>query len=276
MKTIEFETPTHDAVSATSTIWKTAGKSRYEDLILKPEYSMRQLRIPAGTTWLRILPAMKGSRGWMLGIHALQQPNGRHAHGRSVKPGSESVFDISYTWLKQHKPESLFCGTNRDGFRLLTDKVTACWVVLEEGGKLVSRILLANGYDGTRGGSVGLGFQLIQLIQERDEKLGIVADPLAPDAGFQVCVEKVKATGAKYATYKLRLGQQPAPIQRYLDRMDQSEIEAICPIEETVRFVEPDLEWELLGKVIGTDLRDEIRAATEPRKLADLNQSVSP
>jgi hypothetical protein len=276
MKTIEFETPTHDTVRATSTIWKTAGKSRYEDLILKPEYSPRQLRIPAGTTWLRILPAVKGSRGWMLGIHALQHPNGRHAHGRSVKPGSESVFDIAYTWLNRNKPGSLFSGTNRDGFRLLTDKVTACWVVLEEGGKLVSRILLANGYDGEWGGTVGFGHQLLQLVQERDVKLGIVANPLDPESGLQVCVEKMKAPGAKFPIQKLRLGQQAAPIQRYLDQMDQSEIEAICPIEETVRLVEPDLEWELLGKVIGADLRDEIRAATEPRKPVEPNQPGNP
>jgi len=50
--------------------------------------------------------------------------------------------------------------------------------------------------------------------------------------------------------------------------MDQNEIDALCPLEETVRIVEPDHEWELLGKMIGVGLRDKSvrsRKADDPR-----------
>jgi hypothetical protein len=44
--------------------------------------------------------------------------------------------------------------------------------------------------------------------------------------------------------------------------MGESEIEAICPLHEVLRRVGPDEEWELLARVIGEDLRDEIRNST--------------
>jgi hypothetical protein len=44
--------------------------------------------------------------------------------------------------------------------------------------------------------------------------------------------------------------------------MDESELEAIRPLHEVLRRVDLDEEWALLAKVIGEELRDEIRNAT--------------
>ena len=197
----------------------------------------------------------------MLRLNALGHPSGRHA--KSIT-GSKSVFSIAYDWLLKHQPELLFCKENPEGFRLLSSPVAAYWMLVEEDGKMVARILLANAYDGFRNGTEGgLGYRLLRLVQERDEALGLVSDPVDPDTGVQIGIEKTQAAGVKYPTYTLRLGRQPAPIDRFFERMDGDELDALCPLEETVRVIEPEHEWELLGKVVGADLLDKIRAATK-------------
>jgi hypothetical protein len=258
MKTIEFQK------SPVAAPWRTPGRTRYEDLFLDPEYEARKMNFPSGETWFRIVPALAGSRGSTLRIHALAHPGGRHA--KPLKTGSKSVFDVAYTWLNSHRPELLYCKANRDGFRLLSDPVIACWILVEEEGKMVARIVLASGYDGSRNGTVGLGYQLQQLIQKRDPDRGLASDPVDPENGLQVCVEKTLASGEKYPSYRLRHGQQAVPIQRYLDRMTDEEIDALCPLENVVRVIEPQHEWELLGEVIGAELRDKVQAAVGPVK----------
>lgn len=257
-KVIEFEksvTPYSGATS--STVGKPAAK--YEDLILKPEYEARKFQFPAGATWFRLVPPLRGSKGFMLPLHALGHPGGRHA--KSIT-GGKSVFSTGYDWLVKHHPELLFCKANPEGFRLLSSPVAAYWMLVEQDGKMLARILLANAYDGFRNGTEGgMGHRLLRLVQERDEALGLVSDPVDPEHGVQVGVEKTQAMGVKYPNYTLRLGRQPAPIDRFLERMEQDELDALCPLEETVRVIEPEHEWELLGKVVGVDLLDKIRAA---------------
>jgi hypothetical protein len=217
------------------------------------------MKFPSGETWFRILPQIAGSRGPMLRIHALAHPGGRHA--KPVKSGSKSVFDSTYTWLKNHRPELLYGKATREGFRLLSDPLKACWILVEEEGKMVARVVLASDYDGSRNGSAGLGYQLHQLIQKCDPERGLDSDPMDPENGLQVCVEKTLVPGEKYPNYKVRLGHKPVSIQRYLERMTEDEIDALCPIEDVVRVIEPEHQWELVGEVIGAELRDEIRAA---------------
>jgi hypothetical protein len=264
-RTIEFETSINPHLGVKSSPWLAAGKpaSTFEDLILKPEYEARRFQFPAGATWFRLVPPLRGSSGFMLPLHALGHPGGRHA--KSIT-GVKSVYSTAYEWLNKHHPELLFCKANPEGFRLLSSPVAAYWMLVELDGKMVARILLANAYDGSRNGSEGgLGYRLLRLVQERDEALGLVADPVDPDTGVQIGIEKSQAAGVKYPTYTLRLGRQPAPIDRFFDRMDSDELDALCPLEETVRVIEPEHEWELLGKVVGVDLRDKIRAsATRP------------
>jgi hypothetical protein len=58
--------------------------------------------------------------------------------------------------------------------------------------------------------------------------------------------------------------------------MSQTEIEAICPLEQTIRLLDADHEWELLAKVIGEELRDEIRAASEAREPSSRTDRAEP
>ena len=259
-KVIEFEksvTPCSGATS--SSVGKPA--SKYEDLILKPEFEARKFQFPTGATWFRLVPPLRGSKGFMLRLNALGHPGGRHA--KSIT-GSKSVFSIAYDWLLKHQPELLFRKENPEGFRLLSSPVAAYWMLVEEDGKMVARILLANAYDGSRNGTEGgMGYRLLRLVEERDEAMGLVSDPVDPDTGVQIGIEKTQAAGVKYPTYTLRLGRQPAPINRFFERMEQDELDVLCPLEETVRVIEPEHEWELLGKVVGADLLDKIRAATK-------------
>ena len=259
MKTIEFEKSVTPHLGAKSSPWLPASKpaSTFEDLVLKPEYEARKYQFPTGATWFRLIPALRGSRGFMLPIHALGHPGGRHA--KSIT-GGKSVFSDAYNWLEKHHPELLFRKSNPTGFRLLSSPVAAYWILVEEHGKMLARILLANGYDGSRDGTEGLGHRLLRLVEERDEAMGLVSDPVDPVTGVQVGIEKTQAMGVKYPNYTLRLGRQPAPIDHFFERMEESELNALCPLEETVRSIEPDQEWELLAKVVGVDLRDRIRA----------------
>ncbi|MEY4568779.1 MAG: hypothetical protein RLZZ398_218 [Verrucomicrobiota bacterium] len=261
-KVIEFEKSITPYTGATlSTVGKPA--SKYEDLILKPEFEARKFQFPAGATWFRLVPPLRGSKGFMLRINAVGHPGGRHA--KSIT-GGKSVFSIAYDWLLKHHPELLFRKENPEGFRLLSSPVAAYWMLVEEDGKMVARILLANAYDGSRNGTEGgLGHRLLRLVQERDEALGLISDPLDPVTGVQVGIEKTQPMGVKYPSYTLRLGRQPAPIDRFLERMDGDELDALCPLEETVRSIEPEYAWELLGNVVGMALRDKIRAAAPVR-----------
>ncbi len=259
-RTIEFEKSVTPHPTTKSSPW-LFGKpaSAFQDLVLKPEFEARKYQFAAGATWFRLVPPLRGSAGYMLPINVLGHPGGRHA--KSIT-GGKSVFSDAYNWLEKHHPELLFRKSNPDGFRLLSSPLAAYWMLVEEGGKMVARILLANGYDGSRNGTEGMGHRLLRLVEERDEAMGLVSDPVDPETGVQVGIEKTMTLGGKYPNFRLQLGRQPAPINRFLERMEQDELDALCPLEETVRSIEPDHEWELLAKVVGVDLRDRIRAST--------------
>ena len=145
----------------------TDQERRYEDRILKPEYNARRFRFESGLNWFRVVPALKASKhGWTLPIHVLEFEGGRFAHPKTLHKGARSVFDHAYAWARENHPESLYCKANKDGARLLTDPMSVVWVIVEEEGKSVARLLLASGYDGSRGGTPGLGYQIWKASRE--------------------------------------------------------------------------------------------------------------
>ena len=244
--------------------WESPKTTSYRDLILKAEFAERRYKFPAGVTWIRIVPALLGSsNGWMLGVHALNYPGGRHAHPKTLNPKSKSVFDTTYRWCKANCPEVLYCKANRNGYKLLADPLCAFWILLEENGAVVSRIVIASGYDGSRGGAPGFGHQLWRLTQERDEHQNLIANPVDPNVGLQVGIEKTQPPGARYPSYTLRLGRMVTPISAYLDRMDQAEVSALKPLEEVIYRPDPELEWTLLGNVMAPDTVAKIRASQQ-------------
>jgi len=259
--TIEFASPNEVAESSASP-WSAAGKSTYHDLILKPEYLGRRHKFPAGDTWLRILPALRGSRNWMMPVHALCYKGGRHAHAKTLIPGAKSVFDKAYAWLKSNQPETLYSKANMSGYKLLPDPLSLCWVLVQEGTKVLAKLVIASAYDGSRGGAHGIGHQIWQLTQEHDEHGNLVSDPIDPANGLQICVQKSQPQGSRYCNYSLKVGRIPAPIGEFVARMEPSEIAALAPLEEVVRMISEEEEWHLLEQVIDPATIAKIRSAS--------------
>ncbi|MGB6220092.1 hypothetical protein [Haloferula sp.] len=259
-KTVEFASPS-ELAEMNSAPWGNEKQSRYQDLVLKAEFAQRRFKFPVGTTWFRIVPALRGSRGSMMKLHALNYKGGRHVHPKTLTPGTKSTFDAAYEWCKTNRPESLFCKSKPDGYRLLTDPLFLFWIVFEEDSKIVARLVLESGYDGSRGGTPGLGHQVMSLTQERDENGNLVTDPIDQDLGRQIGVERTQPAGTRFPSYALRMGRTPVPMPKYIDRMDPSEIEALVPIEDVVHSVSVDEEWGLLENVIEPEIVKMIREA---------------
>ena len=260
-KLIEFNESTNSPTSGISP-WATLSKSTYQDLILKPEFASRRLKFATGSTWCRVVPALRDSdKGWMLGIHALKYAKGCHAHPKSITSGQKSVFDRAYRWLKEHQPESLYSKTNKEGYRLLADPLCLFWVIVDEGEKTVARLLLLSGYDGIRGGTPGLGHQIWQLTKEVDEDGNLLGNPADPISGVQICVEKCQTPGTRYPSYKVKRGRVVAPIKDMLKKIDLTESAALTPLEQVVHIPDQDQEWDLLHNVIDAKTVEKIKAA---------------
>lgn len=245
----------------TTSPWAPSKSSSYMDLVLKPETQTRRLRFAVGQTWVRIVPAFKSSiHNWMMPIHVLNFEGGRFAHPKSLKRNAKSVFDHAYAWAQEHQPELLFSKTNKAGVRLLTDPMSVFWVLHEAEGETVARLFLGSGYDGSRGGVPGLGYQLWRMTKERDEAGNLTSDPVDPQGGLLVCVEKTQPKGAKYPSYGLRLGRQPSPVDSFLAKMAPEEVGALCPLENVIRELTEDEQWICLAKVMSQDIVAQIRS----------------
>lgn len=264
---IEFASPTEmETARRLFPVSKPRLKLAYDDLTLLPEFQSRKFTFPSGQTCIRILPQLAGADGWMHGIHVLNHPNGQHVHPKSLKPKGKSVFDTAYSWLRANKPDALYCKTFPDGYRLLPSSMAICWVLVEIEGEMQAKLFVGSAYDGgTAGGNCGVAHQLFKVASELGQTCG--HDAAHAEHGVQIIVEKTTAHGSKYPTYKMTRGSVEAPISRYLDRMDESELEAIRPLHEVIRRVELEEEWELVAKVIGEELRDEIRNSTAKPQL---------
>ena len=242
--------------------WDNPAASSFHDLVLKPEFSPRKYKFPLGSTWFRILPPLPASKkGWMLGINVLKYAGGQHAHPRSVKAGGKSVFDLAYAWLRDNRPAELFSKSNKTGVRLLPSPVSVFWILVEEVGKTVARLVVASGYDGSRGGTPGYGCQILRATQELDEDGRLIAKAAHPTEGVQLCMEKSQPPGSRYPSYSLRVGRTPAPIDQFLARMDPEECAALTPLENVVYLPSADEEWSILEKVIDPETVAEIRGA---------------
>ena len=257
---IEFASPDENNNNE-KTPWATPKESTYQNLVLKPEYESRRLKFLVGETWFRIVPALRESiHSWMMRINVINYEGGRFAHPRTLRQKAKSAFDAAYSWAREHHPESLYSKANKTGVRLLSDPMCAFWAILVEKEKPpVARLFLGSGYDGTRGGAQGLGYQIWSLTQSRDENGNLVADAVHPDKGVLIRVEKTQPKGAKYPSYALRLGQNPAPVDDLLTRMAPEEVASLCPLENAVRELSEEEEWQCLSKVMAPETVSEIR-----------------
>lgn len=256
-KLIEFEHTTVAAGEASP--WTTTAKTRYKEQSIDPDYMDRRLKFPLGDTWIRIVPALKGSAfSWMLGLHCINTPQGRHVHTKTLLPGAKSAFDHAYSWLKEHQSEALFSKTNKDGARLLTSPMCLFWILTDDD-KPTARLILASAYDASRGGVAGLGHRIWKLTQAHDEAGELICDPTNPVNGPQICITKTQDAGEKYPNYSLRVGREAKPINELIESMDSAEKEALVPLERVVHLPELAEEWDLLAEVIDKDIVAQIK-----------------
>jgi len=248
---IEFASTDANNTNTDATPWTQPKRSVYQYKILTETYEDRRLRLPIGSTWLRILPAFQSSPfGWMMAVHAINFEGGRFAHPKTLRRNARSVFDHAYSWCLANARESLFSKTNKKGVRLLSDPLAVFWCLLEEEGRTVARLFISSGYDASRGGVAGLGHQIWKLTREVDENGELVCDPIDHAAGVQIMIEKSHPKGAKYPSYTLCRGRQSAPIADFLAKMDDTEIKALCPLEDVIRELSEEEEWQCLEKVM--------------------------
>lgn len=262
--TIEFHKDT-DVMTSSDSPWSTPTASSYQDLLLKPEYRPLRFKFPIGQTWFRILPALMGGShsSPILKVQTLNYKGGRHIHRRSLIPGAKSAFDAAYEWMQANCPERLYSKQNKEGARLLTDPINLMWIITEIEGKPVARLLLMSGYDGSRGGTEGLGHQISQLAQEKDEDGELVGNPAHSTQGTQLCIEKRKAAESRFPNYSLKRGRVPVPAKELIAKLDAENMAALVPLEEALHLPSEEEEWDLLQNVIDPETVRQIREASE-------------
>ena len=222
------------------------GKTRYDDSLLMPEFSRFKMLFGTGDTWLRIVPPIKGSAyPWHIIARTHNYEGGRHTHPGTLDK-RDSVFDRAYAWIKANMPKALFSKANKDGIRLLTDPVVVFWMLTDIAGKPVPRLFVASGYDGSRGGVPGLGHQIVRAVAAAT--VPGTQGPVDPDGGVMICVAKTAPAGGRFPSYSVRLGNDPVPIRPILDRMDQGEFDRLRPLEQTIRLLDPEDEWQRLER----------------------------
>lgn len=234
---------------------KPAATSSHLDELLHPDYADRQLRLQEGANWMRIVPAkISGSSNWMLPLHVLATPTGHFAHPRTYDPSSRSIWDTVYGYLHKTKPEQLYTKTNRDGLRLLPKPMSLCWIITGHvSDKSITpavRLLMLSGYSGERGGSPGLGYEILQMANDRDENGDLNHNILSEEDGVQICIEKVVGKESKFPRYTLKAGRQIAPISELLARLPESEAAALQPLQSTIRRMSENEQWERLERLM--------------------------
>jgi hypothetical protein len=87
------------------------------------------------------------------------------------------------------------------------------------------------------------------MVRDLAEEANPLADPVDPEEGVMISVDKLQPAGAKYASYSLRLGSNPTPISKLISQMTEEEVSVLCPLEGTIRILSEDEEWARLKNV---------------------------
>jgi hypothetical protein len=242
--------------------WDRKVPSTYEDLIFKDEFIDRKLKFETGSNWIRVVPTMMDSNGWMLKVPAVAMKHGRFAHPRTLREGAKCAFDHAYRWFAANDPGKLFNRGNPTGHRLLCDSLCTFWCLMEnKEGKVEAHLFLGSSHNGSGNGTAGLGYRIWQKLSQPDEDVDVISEPMHPEHGTMICVEKSQPAKARFPSYHVRVGRRATPIQELLDRMEPSEFDLLRPIEKTIRELTDDEQWEHLARIIGVATADTIRSS---------------
>lgn len=248
------------------------GKSReagFKDIVCKEEFRDLAIRFRQGLSWLRFLPSVKGSLfEWMMPLDIHQDIAGTtFASPRSFDPNAHSVFEAARLWFRRHKPDALYSKEgNQNGLKLYPKRVGASWVIEEqapEGERL--RIFIRSLYDGSRGGTTGLAYNILREAKSRDNEPGsptvgqlIHGDIIEPTGGKLVKIERMQSDKSEYANYKIGIGKNPAPINHFMALLTEKENNLIVPLEKTIYIPSEDEQKEILRRYIGDNIFTQI------------------
>lgn len=254
---IEFQEPTLETADLVAR-WP-GPRIRFEDQILKDEFSSAKAKLPQGTCIIRILPSIKGSERWWMQIQALTYSEGQHAHPKTHAPKSNarSVFDDATDWFKLHAPKALYSKTAGKGFKLWTQPMATCWLLVTHEGETNLKLLLASAFPGTAGRKPGLGYQLMEFALQH-------AHLLTPDAKYAVEMTRSLPEGSSFLDTQLRIVESELSLNECIAELPSDQIRMLCPIEETIRRIDQEEEWKLLQKAIGKPWTDKIRNSSQP------------
>jgi hypothetical protein len=256
-KVIEFQEP---KLTTAELVARWPGpRIRFEDQILKPEFSDAKAKLPEGTCTIRVLPPIKHSAHWWMPIDALTYSGGQHAHPRTLDPeaNARSVFDEATNWFKQQAPKALYTKSTGKGFKLWTSPMAACWLLVTNGGRTDLKLLLASAFPGMTARKSGLAHQLKEFVIQNKHLLN-------PDAKCAIEMTRSLPQGSKYLETEFKLLDSDHTLNECMADLPSEQIRMVCPIEQTIRKMDQDDEWQLLVKAIGNQWTDKIRNSSQP------------
>lgn len=266
----------NNAGKAPDPIAKTREALTFRELVLKEDYKDRKTKFGQGLTWLRFLPAIKPSLyDWMMPIQVHADINGvTFTSPKTLDSNAQSCFETARIWLQRHNKSVLASkDKNPNGFRLYDKRYGISWAVEEaapEGERL--KIFYASLYDGSRGGTTGLGYNVRREADARDNEPGspsvgelIHGDITAPQAGRLVKVEKTPSDKSEYASYKAGIGKNPAPLDHHLSLLTDQEMQLLTPLENLIYIPSEEEQQDILRRYIGEKLFYEIFGPVAPR-----------
>lgn len=244
-------------------------ESGFRNLVFQEKFWEKQLKFVKETTWLRFLPTVKPSPyGWMMTLDVYRDKGGvTFVSPATFDRNARDPFRVASQWLRKNKPELLGNkDTNPGGFKPYPSQYGVAWCVdteAVEGSRL--RLFYASLYDGSRGGTKGLGCNLKSLSEEKDNEPGsetngqlVHGDITAEEAGKLVKVVKTKSEKSEFPSYAPGIGKADAPLDPIIRGLTDAEHELVCPLESVIYIPTED---EVIGFVrgyIGEDLTKQI------------------
>jgi hypothetical protein len=258
---IEFASPSSTAVLETLLHRRTTESGKFRDLTLKPEYRSRALRLPQGTTWLRFLPAIKGSVApWFLEIERLEL-----ATAKMIYP-TGPLIEKTKAYLRAAEPTKIYTKENKSGAKLWPKPYMLSWCIVETqpaGERL--KLFGASSYDGGRGANPGLGRKIIVAAGEVDAEPGSPTfgsrkhpELTDPENGRMVGITR---TGAgQTSAYQCKIGTAPSVLSnaRIEELLTEEECSMVRPLEEVVQPADDAILEEMLIAELGQKVVDSI------------------
>jgi len=257
-KQIAFATPTNAPDPVTK-----SREAAFRDLTVKEEFRNAVIRFKAGPTWLRFLPSIQGSEyDWIMGVDSYQDLDGvTLVSPTTFDRNNTNLFEFASNWIRKNRQELIANkDTNPGGIRLWTKRTGLAWVIEEqapEGERL--RLFKGSLYDGARGGSTGLAYNIHLDANARDNEPNsptqgelIHGNVTDPHSGRLIKIDK--SAGTEYANYKIAFGKNPAPLEELLALLTDEEHDMICPLENVVHIPTEEEQRDALRRYLGVDL----------------------